>query len=91
MPASFEDPPPDRPYPPPQPGIRDENLGTIFKIGGSGCVALCTCTLGVAFLLPAAMMGYYGGFFVVVGLVCLGIGCYSVYYGWSAADKGSQW
>ena len=97
MPASFDDPPPDRPRsPPPEPKIKDENLGTLFKIGGSYCVASCFCGIGLIFLLPALMFVSFGasplsGTFVLIGLVCAVIGCYVGYYGWQAASEGSKW
>ena len=97
MPASFEDPPPERERPPPpQQEIRDENVGTVLKIGGSGCVAAFGCSCGVILLVIPLMMLPYGfnpfsGFFIMLGLIFSVIGCYAIYYGWSAAEKGSQW
>jgi hypothetical protein len=94
---SFDDPPPDRPRPPPpHPEIRDENVGTIFKIGGSGCVAAVMCSCGGSFLIIPMIMLPYGinpftGFFALVGLICAVIGCYAGYYGWQAAEEGSKW
>ena len=61
MPASFDDPPVDRPRPPPpQSEIKDENVGTILKIGGSGCVAAFACSCGVLFMIIPMMMLPYG-------------------------------
>ena len=97
MPASFDDPPADRPRPPPsQSEIKDENVGTLFKIGGSGCVAVCACGMGLVFFLPALMFLPYGvspvsGVFGLIGLLCIAVGCYAGYYGWQAADEGSKW
>lgn len=97
MPASFEDPSPDGLIPPPsQPEIRDENVGTIIKIGGAGCIAICLCGVGGILLIFPLMFApfgfyYYLGSTVVIGLVCTVIGCYAGYYGWKAADEGSKW
>jgi len=97
MPATFEDPSPDDLRPPqPQPEIRDENVGTIFKIGGAGCVAICMCGVGgILLILPLmlAPLGFssYMGFTIMIGLVFTVIGCYAGYYGWRAADEGSKW
>lgn len=94
---AFDDPPPDRPRPPPpQPEIRDENVGTLFKIGGAGCVAACMCGMGVILLILPLLFAPFGftaymGFFSLIGLVCTVIGCYAGYYGWKAADEGSKW
>ena len=97
MTASFDDTPQDRPIPPPhQPEVRDENLGTIAKIGGSTIAATCMCSCGAVFLIIPLMMLPYGinpfsGFFMLVGLIFAVIGCYAVYYGWKAAEEGSKW
>ena len=97
MPASFDDPPEDRPRPPPpQPEIKDENVGTVLKIGGSGCVAAFMCSCGAILLIVPMMMLPFGfnpftWMFVLVGLICTVIGCYAGYYGWKAADEGSKW
>ena len=97
MPASFDDPPPDRPRPPPyQPEVRDENLGTLAKIGGSTFVATCMCGCGAVFLIVPMMMLPFGinpfsGLLLLVGLVFAAIGCYAGYYGWKAAEEGSKW
>ena len=97
MPASFDDPPTDRPRPPPpQSEIKDENIGTLFKIGGSGCVAIFACSCGIAFLIIPMMMLPFGfgagsGILAIIGLVCAAVGCYAVYYGWQAADESSKW
>lgn len=97
MPATFEDPSPDDLTPPPsQPEIRDENVGTIIKIGGAGCVAICLCGMGSILLILPLMFApfgfsYYMGFTAIIGLVCTAIGCYAGYYGWRAADEGSKW
>lgn len=97
MPASLENPPPDSPRPPPsQPEIKDENVGTIVEIGGSGCLAVCICGMGGMLLILPLMIAPFGlsvymGFTVLIGLVCTVIGCYAAYYGWRAADEGSKW
>jgi hypothetical protein len=97
MPASFEDSPSDdlRP-PPPQPEIRDENVGTILKIGGTVCVAICLCGMGAILLILPMMFAPFGfslymGFTALIGLFFTVIGCYAGYYGWKAADDGSKW
>jgi len=99
MPAAFdEDQPPERQTPPlPYQGeIKDDNLGTIFKIGGSTMVATCLCGCGVAFLIiPLSMLAFYPnpytGLFALLGLVLSAAGCYALYYGWQAAEEGSRW
>ena len=97
MPASFDDPPPERSRPPPsQPEIKDENVGTILKMGGSGCIAVCMCGMGGVLLILPLMFAPFGltaymGFTALIGLVCTAIGCYAGYYGWRAADEGSKW
>ena len=97
MSTSFEDTPPDEARPPiQQPEIRDENIGTVVKIGGSGCVALCSCMTGFILLMPVLMVARYGisalsAMFVIIGLTCMVIGWYAAYYGWKAAEAGSEW
>ncbi|MFW9963363.1 MAG: hypothetical protein ACFFCX_07360 [Candidatus Sifarchaeia archaeon] len=97
MPASFDEPPPDKPRPPqPQQEVRDENLGRVFKIGGSSCLAACTCGLGLILLIPPLMFIPYGvnpitSTFVLFGLVLMVVGCYAGYYGWRVAEEGSKW
>jgi len=97
MPASFDDPQSDRPRPPPpQSEVRDENLGTVLRIGGSTFAATCLCGCGAIFLIVPLMLLSYGfnpfaGFFVLIGLVCSAIGCYAIWYGWRAAEEGSKW
>ena len=83
---SLDDPPPPDPQKPPiQPlsDIKDENIGILGKIVGSGCVAFCTCTLGIGFLFIP--------FLGLFGLILVAIGCYAAYYSWKAADEGSKW
>ncbi len=97
MPASFDDPQQDRPKPPPhQSEIKDENLSTLCKIGGSGCVAACLCGSGIMFFVIPLMFASFGfstfvGLFALIGLVCIILGGYAGIYGWRAAEKGSQW
>jgi hypothetical protein len=101
MPAAFdEDQPPERQPPPPPPPyqgeIRDDNLGTIFKIGGSTLVATCFCGCGAIFLIvPLSMLAWgfnpFGGLLILLGLGLSVVGCYALYYGWQAADEGSKW
>ncbi len=97
MPASFDDPPADRPIPPqPQSEIKDENVGTVLKIGGSGCIAAFACGCGILFIIVPLMMLPFGfnpfsGAFILIGLICTAIGCYAGYYGWQAAEEGSKW
>jgi hypothetical protein len=97
MSTSFEDTPPDDASPPiQQPEIRDENIGTLFKIGGAGCIALCACMTGFILLIPVLMFAPYGistisAMFVIIGLTCMIVGWYAVYYGWKAAETGSKW
>ncbi len=95
MPAAFDEPPAESPKPPQQ-EIKDENVGTILKIGGSGCVAAFACSCGVIFLITPMMMFSYGynpftGFFMMIGIVLSVVGLYAIYYGWQAADQGSKW
>ena len=99
MPASFEDPPPESEKPPPPPfqgEIKDDNLGTVLKIGGSTAVATCSCACGAIFLIvPLGFLSYgfspFMGLFLLLGLVLSGVGCYAIYYGWHAAEEGSKW
>ena len=98
MPAAFEDPPPDSPRPPPpHQEVRDDDVGTVLKIGGSSCVAAFGCGCGVILLIvPMTLVPYYGfspisGAFVLIGIVLAILGIYAIIYGWNAAEKGSQW
>lgn len=97
MPASFDDPPPEiSRTPQPQREIKDENVGTILKMGGAGCITVCMCGMGGVLLILPLMFAPFGlsiyiWFTALIGLVCTVIGCYSGYYGWRAADEGSKW
>lgn len=99
MPASIDDPPPEKQRPPPPPyqgEVKDKNLGTVLKIGGSTVAATFFCACGAIFLIvPLSMLGYgynaFTGLFVLVGLIMSVIGCYAIYYGWNAAEQGSKW
>jgi hypothetical protein len=98
MPASFDDPQSDRPKPPPPPQseVKDENLGTVIKIGGSTFAATCLCGCGAIILIVPLMYLSYGfnpftGFLALLGLVLSIIGFYVILYGWRAAEEGSKW
>jgi hypothetical protein len=86
MPASFEDPPPEYEKPPqPPPKLIDDDVTTIGKMIGAGCVAVCTCGIGLIFIMFP--YGFFGG----IGLLLAGIGLYAIYYAWIVASKGSEW
>ncbi|MHA3962924.1 MAG: hypothetical protein AM325_005215 [Candidatus Thorarchaeota archaeon SMTZ1-45] len=97
MSASFDEPPSDSPRPSqPKPEVKDENIGAIFKIGGSTCLATCTCGLGLAFLIPPLMFAPYGvtpitGAFALIGLFLTVVGFVVGCYGWRVAEEGSRW
>ncbi|MCK4567376.1 MAG: hypothetical protein KAU48_08705 [Candidatus Thorarchaeota archaeon] len=80
--------------PPPKGGPRDDSAGTLLKLVGGGCIAFFTCIFGLVFLLMGLSLGtvmpiMHAGIFILIALVCICIGCFSVKFTWDGIKKAS--
>jgi hypothetical protein len=76
--------------PPPRRGQRDDSAGTLLKLAGGCCVTLCGCICGpILLFMSLALFSYGGSFLLLIAIICIIAGCYSVKYTWEGFKEAS--